>query len=206
MGEVADWHEAYRQHKEAQRTGGPCPVCGWKDGDGARTCFYSRELGAVTHQNTDAGAMLTMTLEQRSLFQLRHCLLYINADLREKSIQRVEWENRRRNAPNLDAWMAKYRQDQEALPLADAEPYSTWVQSPWWIPIPSAIPADMPEELRGLTRVHDDRLWTAYMVHCHEPHPGCGGVQVSLGPYHVACSKCGVEVRMWEHGIDYDVG
>ena len=218
---VEDWHAAYQQHKEAQRTGGPCEVCGWKDGDGVKVCFYSPELGAVTHQNTDAGAMATMTPEQRGLYQLRHALLYIDADLREKAIGRVAWQTAQRRArwerdnpdepfktdadgrPVSDGeFLTKYREEQEALPLATSEPYSGWVLWPWWIPAD-----DTPEDLLGQTMTRGNgKLYTAYRVHCGEPHPGCGGVQIHLGPYHIGCSKCGTEVKLWEHGIDYDIG
>lgn len=61
----------YKLHQQAKQTDGPCEVCGWRDGDGVRTCFYSAELGAVTHQNSEAGAEATMTPAQRSLFRLR---------------------------------------------------------------------------------------------------------------------------------------
>ena len=91
-----------------------CPVCGWKDGDGVTTCFYSPELGAVTHQNSDEAAAASMTAEQRSLF----------------------------------------------------EAYSA----------------------PGLKR-----------------HT-CGGMPHLEAPYHIACTGCGVEVKLWEHGVDYDVG
>ena len=66
---------------------------------------------------------------------------------------------------------------------------------------------DTPEDLLGQTTTGEGgKLYTAYMVHCNESHPGCGGVRVHLGPYHFGCSKCGTEVKLWEHGIDYDIG
>jgi len=82
-----------RQSMEAQRTGGPCPICGWKDGDGAKVCFYwvmlikprrrgggkggngakacfySQTLGAVIHQDSDKAAADSTTAGQRSLFE-----------------------------------------------------------------------------------------------------------------------------------------
>ena len=221
MRTVEDWEAAYKMHKEAKRTGGPCEVCGWKDGDGVKVCFYSPELGAVTHQNTDAGAMATMTPAQRSLFGLGHALLYIDADLRERAIQRVAWDNTQRRqrweednpetpfrkdpkgrAVSDAEFMAKYRAEQEDQPLATSEPYAGWIHTPWWIPAD-----DTPQDLLGRTATgKDGRLYLSYMVHCHEPHPDCGGVKVHLGPYHFGCSRCGVEVRLWEHGIDYDIG
>ncbi len=44
--------EKYALYQDAQKRGGPCPICNWKDGDGVRTCFYSKEVGIVTHQNS----------------------------------------------------------------------------------------------------------------------------------------------------------
>jgi len=105
----------FHQSREAQRTGGPCPVCGWEDGDGVKTCFTSQELGPVTHQNSDKAATASMTAEQRSLF----------------------------------------------------EAYSA----------------------PGVSRAHT-----------------CGGMPFLRSPYHIACTGCSVEVKLWEHGVDYDVG
>lgn len=191
---------AYKEFQAAAKSGGPCEVCGWQDGDGIKTCFYSRDLGAVTHQNSEAGAMETMTPEQRSLFQLRFKILFIDAEHREQYIRKVAyWRNEALDTP----FMVGFREREESKPLAGDPPYCDWIQSPWWVkadPIPEGLRAPTMQETA------DQGLQTAYMVHCYEPHPDCGGIQVSVGPYHFKCSKCGVECRMWEHGIDYDVG
>ena len=195
---IADYADAYEKYKEARRTGGPCEVCGWRDGDGVKACFYSPDLGAVTHQNTEAGAMLSMTEEQRSLFRLRQKLLYIDADLREKSIR---WVAHQRGEPLDSEFMVDYRKQQETPPLADEPLYRDWVRGEWWVPA-----KDIPEHLRGPVRQSKYGIKTSYMVHVYEPHPDCGGIQVFVGPYHFMCSKCGAEVRLWEHGVDYDIG
>lgn len=218
---VNDPHVAYEKHRKAKETGGPCEVCGWRDGDGIKACFYHPDLGAVTHQNSARGAEQTMTPEQIRLHRLHHELLYVNAELCEKHIRLVKYQNRQRenawveqhpdipfrtnsdgDPVSLDEFMRRYRTNAETKPLGTESPYRGWVEKPWWIPA-----SDIPERLRGLVkRDRSGEEWTAYMAHYHEPHPGCGGIKVGVGPYHFKCSKCGTEVRLWEHGIDYDVG
>ena len=176
--------ERFKLSRQAQKAGGPCPVCGWKDGDGVTTCFYSADLGAVTHQNTDAGAEATMTPAQRSLYELRIVHAFASIEAREAHIAQTAEERQRRGnfAPGWTeadeaAWLVDYRAQMEKKPLATAEPYCGWVQRPW-----------------------------QWLIECREPHADCGGVQVFVGPYHFACSKCDTEVKLWEHGIDYDIG
>ena len=72
--------------------GGPCPVCGWKDGDGAQDCFI-RRIGAVTHQNSDAGAEATMTPAQVAV-QAAHGDWFASAEARDAHIAHVAEERR----------------------------------------------------------------------------------------------------------------
>lgn len=50
----------------------------------------------------------------------------------------------------------------------------------------------------------DGTIW----VHTHKVHGynGCDGIGEFEGPYHISCSKCKTELRLWEWGVDYDVG
>lgn len=52
---TSNFRAAYDQSRAAQAAGGPCPICGWKNGDGVRVCFcfYNNEIGAVSHQNSE---------------------------------------------------------------------------------------------------------------------------------------------------------
>jgi hypothetical protein len=212
-----DMHDRYRISRQAQKDGGPCPVCGWRDGDGVKVCFYSADLGEVSHQNSRRGAEATMTPAQISLSRLRSVFAFANADVRERYIAYIAWDHERRRQRDearypdvpfcVDAegrpltteeWVARFRAEMEAKPLATDEPYCHWAQEPAWIPV-----GDRPAELCGLV---DGSGRTAYNMHCHELHPGCGGTAEPVGPYHIRCTRCGVEVRYWEHGVDYDVG
>ena len=38
-----------------------------------------------------------------------------------------------------------------------------------------------------------------------KPHI-CGGFGELKFPYHIRCSKCGEEIRLWEWGVAYDTG
>lgn len=173
----------YELHKRAKQTG-VCEVCGWKDGDGVKVCFVSAELGAVTHQNSEDAVLATMTPAQQSLYLLRFVHAFASIEAREAHIAKVAEDRQRRGnfAPGWTeadeaAWLADYRAQMEKKPLSTDEPYCNWIQRPWQA-----------------------------FIECREPHADCGGVQVFVAPYHFACSVCDTEVRLWEHGVDYDIG
>lgn len=186
----------YDLYQKAKQTGGPCQVCGWRDGDGVKTCFYSVDLGAVTHQNSETGAEATMSPMQRSLFKLRMIAAFASEAHRERCIADVAARHREQHRAHDaagyaypfcrdpdgrevsdDEWIANYAASQARTPIATEEPYASWI----W------------------------RASDAYRVICYEPHE-CGGTREFLGPYHFGCTGCDTEVMLWEHGIDYDVG
>lgn len=190
----------YDSYRTAAANGGPCAVCGWRDGDGVKECFYSTELGSVVHQNTMASAEAAMTEAQRTLVNLRFCLAFRDAASRDAYNDHVAAEHRARriaheaNYPDVpfcvksdgsewsdEDWIANFARQNEQKPLATDEAYSGWIR-----------------ESAG--------AFDTWMVHLYEPHPGCGGTQDGVGPYHLRCGKCGVEVKLWEFGIDYDIG
>lgn len=221
-------HEKYALSRQAQKDGGPCPICAWRDGDGVGTCFYSPVFGIVTHQNSEKGVMATMSPTQRHLYHLRQFLAYISEEVREKELAlvardhheyvlRMEREHPDR-PPTLDEhgnpiseeeWIARYRAQQEEKPLATDPRYATWFVEPWWRPVERQGSGPIPEELRGPIKGSGgylDSVFTAYMVHLYEPH-SCGrGHQYQKEPYWLACTGCTVEIKLWEHGVDYDMG
>lgn len=187
--------DRYNLHLAARKSGGPCQVCGWKDGDGVKTCFVSPDLGYVTHQNSEAGAEATMTPAQRSLYRLRMATCFVSDEYREQYIANIDAVHRAQHRAHDaagytypfcmkdgrevsdDEWIAEFAAVQAEVPLATDEPYNTWLWRPG----------------------------DAYHVICCELHE-CGGIQRHLGPYHFGCTGCDTEVKLWEHGIDYDVG
>lgn len=215
----SEWYKISRQANET----GTCELCGWQDGDGIKTCFYSSTLGAVTHQNSIEGATRTMTPEQASLVGLRSKLLYISAEAREKFLS-LQWlrtvereKEHRLKSPQpfimrdgqeipIEQAHEEYCAKQRQGPTAEDYPYRAWVQNEWWIIGTGTGYDNTPPDLVARSMTDKYGTWYAWMVHCKEPHPNCGGIQVDVAPYHLRCSKCGVEVRLWEHGIDYDIG
>lgn len=122
-----------------------------------------------------------MTPEQVTLYKLRQEAVYLYEDAREQAIGEVI---ARRAAGgnfspghNEDEWVKKYTEEERKKKLLSDFP--GWIVTPWI---------------------------NKYMVYVYEPHPGCGGRQIFRGPYHYACSGCDVEVKLWEHGVDYDIG
>jgi hypothetical protein len=218
--------EKYALYKQAKQTGGPCQVCNWHDGDGVRTCFYSSELGVVTHQNSEKGIMAGMTDSQKHLYQLRQKLVYINAELREKKLQLAAYdhhlylEHMLAIAPDRypvhdeygnplmpEEKNARYRASQMQEPLATDPAFSGWYQAHWWIPIErQGYYGSIPEELRGLIQHSKWGDSTAYMTHVYEPHCCGKGHKTEPEPYVIACTGCETEIKLWEHGVDYDMG
>ena len=215
--------EKYAIYKKAQKDGTPCPICNWQDGDGVRTCFYSSELGIVTHQNTEKGVMASMNEAQRHLYRLDQTLAYISEEYRERHIQhiarnhhayveRMLKQNPDRypvrdtndNPISEEAWVARYRAGREKEPLATDPQYTGWIQEPWW----QHIRAEdyPPPELRGIEQESSSVRFVAWMTHLYEPH-SCGkGHKYQKAPYHFACTGCSTEIKLWEHGVDYDIG
>ncbi len=228
-----DDSEKYALSRAAQKSGGPCPLCNWQDGDGVRTCFYSHELGMVTHQNSDKGVMASMTPEQQHLYQLRQELVYISPELRELSIQQVAWDHHlyveamlkqrpdcypvqdeEGNPMGEEAWVARYRTRAETeKPCATDPQYAGWLQEYWWIPVErQGYYGTIPEALRGPVKESTlpisgrPFLSTAYKTHVYEPHCCGKGRQYQKEPYVLACTGCATEIKLWEHGVDYDMG
>ena len=218
--------EKYALYQEAKRTGGPCAICNWRDGDGVRSCFYSAELGIVSHQNSERGAMASMDESQRHLYTRRSVYAYIDDECREKKIALVERDHlayearyRATHSPNdvptvgddgkpisPEDWIARYRASQEKKPLATDPQYAGWIAEMSWEPVNRTGGDTIPEELRGPEEQPHDILYTAYMVHLYEPH-SCGkGHAYDYAPYHIKCTGCDTEIKLWEHGVDYDVG
>jgi hypothetical protein len=50
--------------------------------------------------------------------------------------------------------------------------------------------------------------WRDGKAYVQKPHgyKGCQSRVEYVGPYHMRCNKCGAEVKLWEWGVDYDVG
>ena len=218
-------HAWYKEFENAKKTGN-CNICGWGDGDGIKTCFYSSEIGAVIHQNSDAGAEKSMTPEQVSLFRLRSAMCYIDENARALHFAEVRYhaafEKSRvskafpdqifRKKSDGTEWSdedfhTQYEErEKNKTPLATSLPYAGWIKNEWWIPVEyPSTGYEIPAKLRYRVKTCGKTLMTTYYVHCNEPH-SCGGTKKSIGPYHYQCDTCGVEIREWEHGIDYDCG
>ncbi len=221
--------EKYALYKQAKQTGGPCQICNWRDGDGVRTCFYSSELGVVTHQNSEKGIMASMTDAQRDLYQLRQELVYVDEECRQKRIQLVAQDHhtyvKRMLAQNPDryptqdehgnsideeAWVARYQDQQMEKGLATDQKFAGWLPEYWWVPVDRQADGPIPPTLRGPEKVSGTEkfamTFTAYMVHMYEPHCCNKGHKYQVGPYHLACTGCDTEIKLWEHGVDYDMG
>ena len=196
-------HEKYAVHKQAQENGGPCPICNWKDGDGVRTCFYSQELGIVTHQNSQQAIEASMTEEQRSL-------------LRSYNSLHTEFEHSGDHASCVQS----KSHDGSLIAGGYVVPHNCggqFVQQlrpnehhqlPWVCTrCGETTTVTHPRELfwphKHVAGDHSTcvRAGDFYQF----PHT-CGGIGEFAGPYHIFCTGCDTEVKLWEHGVDYDLG
>ena len=208
--------EKFDTSRAAQQSGGPCPICDWRDGDGVRPCFSSREYGVVTHENSMKAAQQDMTPEQRSLVNLRQALVYLSREHLELAVwQFVDQSlvnDRERGVPPRSAAERETRVQAlvrhllaRGLTSAGDPQYAGWRREEWWLPVEWSSGYVTPEALRGPTRKRtaDGVMFNAYMAHVYEPHPGCPGHghAVILEPYHIACTGCDTEVKLWEFGI-----
>ena len=174
---------------------GACSLCGWREGDGVRECYYDERLGSVQHGNRYPTGL---TEEQAALYgayehPLSGTLHYLSGEHRAQDIQEARERREQRFVESVaDAqrfgWPPPDREQYEGSLEAMAERMLQY-------PLLSAV------ELQVLTVPHGE-----HQVYVFPPHPGCGGRPRYLAPYYIGCTGCSVEIKLWEHGIDYDVG
>lgn len=75
-----DRYQLYTEGKKA----GLCLNCGWKDGEGTRTCYYDKEVGAVVHENS-----WNYVLSQRSLIESYDSLRSSVYDEESEHVRRI---------------------------------------------------------------------------------------------------------------------
>lgn len=209
ISEDEKW-ELYQQGKKT----GHCPLCGWRDGDGIKTCYYSRETGATTHENSWEWVLSQMTPSQKSLQESygsivtgvmdentcndlhRHLITKVTLEedelrpiskKKEWRIGATVWDTDKYKTPEevAEAWIGAKRSLERYL----AKGY--------------VIRREYTEEPREKTVFYEFKSFKRYDM--QKPHT-CGGFGSFLGPYHVGCTKCPEEVKLWEFGIDYDIG
>jgi hypothetical protein len=197
------YKSAYERFAKAEKTG-VCEECGWKDGDGAVTCFYSNVLGAVTHENA---VRAQMTESQRSLYDSYDTGWLIYWD-RESELCRQR-EIAKKNGDD-EAWVQSsieqpaHKHKGPFRYAMDCPPDLLF--EPWWMPARLHPREFWPARRRSDSDGVGDQEWISYMVHVYRPH-SCGkGHAIDKGPYHFGCSGCGEEIKLWEFGVDYDVG
>ena len=195
---------AYERFQQAKVTG-VCEECGWKDGDGATTCFYSRDIGAVTHTNSDAAVRAQMSESQRNLCDSYESSVLIYWDAESELLR---WKGQAAKENKDEAWLQEKltaERQREEKKLKGASLYA--VDRPadslfetWWWP-EHTVPSEF-----WPSRRQPEGGWISYMVHVYRPH-SCGkGHGTFRGPYHYGCTGCGEEVKLWEFGVDYDCG
>jgi len=200
--------DRYDLYRQAEKTG-KCELCGWRDGEGVRVCYYDKDFGALTHQNSIEGAKLHMTESQRELVDSFEstiygvmdsktrldvkCYLEDKARIKKDAILGRVWdlgvyfsaEKYKTKSEVVEAWikyedLEKYLKDGYKIVRTHKE---------------SNAKGSIFEDFRGERITYDLKK-----PHC------CGGFAVYVAPYHIKCSKCDEEVRLWEFGIAYDVG
>jgi len=194
----------YEVFKKAKEIGG-CGLCGWKDGDGVKVCYYDEELGVLKHENSIDMAKSKMTTSEKSLYESYES--YIHGVMRKKTREKVkayliglvkedkEWGWR------LGCSLYSRKKYKTKEEVADA-----WIGSgnlEDYLKAGYAIKRSRTEENKGTLFENFNSRIVTYDL--QRPHT-CGGFAEYVAPYHIACSKCEEEIRLWEFGVDYDVG
>jgi hypothetical protein len=214
------YQQAYERFRAAKASG-HCEECGWKDGDGVTTCFYSSIIGAVTHEDSPAAVAARMTESQRSLMESYESRLVYW----DEESERLRHQADAARYHNGDPAYVMRRMAEPCQGLRGEEFPRYAHQSPeysshatWWIPARLEERQFWPSRFRPagtLVRYTDggkhyeyttaeDQI--SYMVHVHKPH-SCGkGHGKFISPYHFGCTGCGEEVKLWEFGVDPDCG
>jgi len=146
-----------------------------------------------------------MTDSQRSLCDSYEGSLLVYWD-RESEVLQLRSVAEKRGEPSyVDQQLAKSDHDLRGRPLPHryAVDYpSDWIRDPWRIPARLENPEFFPTRHDS----DDSGEWVSYMTHVYPPH-SCGkGRGQHAGPYHIRCTGCSEEVKLWEFGVDYDVG
>lgn len=180
----------YELYKRAQESGGPCPVCGWTEGDGVKPCFYGKNLGLVNHENADPKA-LTPPAIRAAWEAYENQVLAMLPEILHDGMHHF-------TGVFAKSWGHTARDKDTTL-------NGSYLVKPWWIPAEYDPDNPARQNRNGYPFVikREDGL---YFYTLQPAHGSCRGIVEWEGPYHPKCHTCGVEVRMWEYGVDYDVG
>lgn len=201
--------EKWKLHKQAEKSGF-CPLCGWKDGNGTKVCFYSKELGAVTHSNSRKWVMSQMTESQRSLVESYES--YESGVMDEEICDLVKKHLTKQVIVNVDMekrWQIglcvydfnRYKTPEEVAEawIGDRRSLERYLSQGYQIVEAKREKCEKGTVFEGLGREN------IYVYAVQKPHI-CGGFGKFAGPYHFFCPKCKEEVKLWEFGVDYDIG
>jgi len=196
--------EKWRLHKEAERSGF-CPLCGWKDGDGVKVCYYSQELGAVTHRNSWNWVMSQMTESQRSLvksYDSHQCGVMDEktCNLVKRHLSKLV---RIKESGFKKQWQIgcvvfsfdKYKTPDEVAEawIGNRRSLERYLSQGYKVLEVEKQECKKGTAYEGLGRE------SIYIYTVQKPHL-CGGFARFAGPYHFICPKCKEEVKLWEFG------
>ncbi len=202
--------DKYDNFQQGQKLG-HCLQCGWKDGDGVKECYYDSNVGSVTHQNSPQSVRAQMSPSQRSLYDSYNSMKSVyssEAALQfalRKAIERLEDKI---NNPRAILAFSDERKIVLAAQLKTTDRILKYGLDPkapggvYFLPDQDETTLDAALK-EGYVKVREgigDHVTVQF------PHEVCGGVGVFFGPYHIGCSKCAEEIKLWEFGVDYDVG
>jgi len=200
--------QKYEQYKEAEKTG-LCPLCGWKDGQGVKECYSDPEVGPLLHQNSMDAYRRSLSPSQLSLDDSYNSIrpgVWKDEDverMRQHLLGLVEEDNEGFGAPNWRIGCCLYSKKRN-LTREDA------VEA--WLADKSGLGASLAQgcTIRSIEsyELGEHTLWPGFTCEqfaLQKPHD-CGGFAYFSGAYHIRCNRCNCEIKMWEHGVDFDVG
>jgi hypothetical protein len=204
------YRAAYDRFLRSQKSGA-CEECGWKDGDGVKTCFYSSAIGTVTHEDSPQAVRARMSESQRSLLDSYDSYLLLPWDAESEILDLRAAAAGRADEDGGEAWIEfcltrtpnlRPANFGKTVPHRYAVEYDGWLTEPWWIPSQLRPPEFWPSRRRRW----DLKDWISYEAGVYRPH-SCGqGHGQHRAAYHVYCTGCLEEVKLWEFGVDPDCG
>ena len=174
----------YQLHLESMSNGGPCPICGWCEGDGVKYCFTDSLMGRVMHQNTNPWRFTLPAVQAAWQAWDNRRYLYVNQPLEPgihdfKKVNMIAWDadydHTRKNELN---GVFLLRKTEKLFGARD----------------------DMAKELWE----DNDAIYSEFMYEIQPLHnPTCQGLMNEI-PDHsgfLECDECGIQVHMEQYGV-----
>ena len=173
----------YQEHLEAMSNGGPCPICGWCEGDGVKLCFPDPFMGKVMHQNTDPWRFTPPAVKAAWQAWDDRRYLYVNKPI-DPGIHQLK-------EVNMIAWDDDYDHTRKVL-----------LNGMFLLRKTKKFFAG--DDISNNLWEDNDAIYSDFMYEIQPQHnPACLGFmdEVPGDSVFLKCNECGTEVHMEQYGV-----